>query len=194
LLYEDTWCRARRVVGTFWPLFSNTYARTKAANILQRIFDKELSRRPSGYEYSVLDAGCGNGTDVFMLRARAKYWRRIVRFQGIDISSVAVEWARRRAEESGSFDCSFEKRDLNQKLQYKDEAFDIILCLEVLEHLEEPYNVISEFFRVIRKGGLLIMSTPNKDYPLASMLGKWKSMLEQGNDEWELVEASRRHK
>jgi SAM-dependent methyltransferase len=64
--------------------------------------------------------------------------------------------------------------------------------LEVLEHLEEPYSVISEFFRVIRKGGLLIMSTPNKDYPLASMLGKWKSMLEQGNDEWELAVVGRR--
>ena len=110
-----------------------------------------------------------------MLRARAKYLRRRVRFRGIDISSVAVEWARRRAEESAFFDCSFEERDLNQELQYKDETFDIILCLEVLEHLEEPYSVISEFFRVIRKGGLLIMSTPNKDYPLASMLGKWKS-------------------
>jgi hypothetical protein len=57
-----------------------------------------------------------------MLRARAKYWHRSVRFQGIDISSVAVEWARRRAEESAFFDCSFEERDLNQKLQYKDEV------------------------------------------------------------------------
>lgn len=53
------------------------------------------------------------------------------------------------------------KVDLNKPLQYQSSSFDYITCVEGLEHIENPWNVIREFSRVIKKGGKLIITTPN---------------------------------
>lgn len=45
------------------------------------------------------------------------------------------------------------------KLPFEDEKFEIILCTEVLEHLHSPQIAISEMKRVLKKGGLLILTT-----------------------------------
>lgn len=41
-----------------------------------------------------------------------------------------------------------------------DEAFDAVMCIEVLEHLPEPVKALREFFRLLRPGGILILSAP----------------------------------
>jgi ubiquinone/menaquinone biosynthesis C-methylase UbiE len=51
--------------------------------------------------------------------------------------------------------------DLNQSLPYRDDSFDYLICLEGIEHTENPSNAIREFQRVLKKGGKLILSTPN---------------------------------
>ncbi|MFQ3675830.1 MAG: class I SAM-dependent methyltransferase [Endomicrobiia bacterium] len=55
----------------------------------------------------------------------------------------------------------FAKVDLNQPLPFQESSFDSILCVEGLEHLENHFLVIREFARVIKKDGVLIISTPN---------------------------------
>ena len=51
--------------------------------------------------------------------------------------------------------------DLDKTLPYADESFDYIACVEGLEHIENPANAIREFARLLKKGGLLIVSIPN---------------------------------
>lgn len=51
--------------------------------------------------------------------------------------------------------------DLNQFLPYPSGAFDFITCVEGLEHLENPFNAIREFHRILKPGGKLIISLPN---------------------------------
>jgi SAM-dependent methyltransferase len=46
-----------------------------------------------------------------------------------------------------------------QALAVADGAFDVVLCTEVLEHLQEPQRAIDEFFRVLKPGGTLLLST-----------------------------------
>ena len=49
----------------------------------------------------------------------------------------------------------------NEAIPVDDESFDIIIAGEVLEHLQNPYVVVQEFYRVLRKGGCVIISVPN---------------------------------
>ena len=60
--------------------------------------------------------------------------------------------------------------DLNSKsLPFSDDSLDLVTCLEVLEHLCYPDNIISEIYRVLKPGGELILTTPN--------LGSWSNRL-----------------
>ena len=58
-------------------------------------------------------------------------------------------------------DLSFDLGDLNQRLPYEDSSFDYVICLDGIEHTENPYNTIREFRRMLRKGGKLYLSIPN---------------------------------
>jgi len=59
--------------------------------------------------------------------------------------------------------------DLNESLHLSDQQFDVILSSEVIEHLENPRDVIREWFRLLRPHGTLIFSTPNNE--------SWRSLL-----------------
>jgi len=51
--------------------------------------------------------------------------------------------------------------DLNRSLPFSSDSFDYIACIEGLEHLENPFNAIREFSRLLRKGGKVFLSLPN---------------------------------
>jgi len=48
-----------------------------------------------------------------------------------------------------------------ESLGFKENAFEVVLCLELLEHVYSPMNILLEFWRVLRPGGNLILTTPN---------------------------------
>lgn len=51
--------------------------------------------------------------------------------------------------------------DLNKTIPYNNEEFDYVCFLEAIEHTANPYNAICELSRVLKAGGMLVMSTPN---------------------------------
>lgn len=53
------------------------------------------------------------------------------------------------------------KVDLNETLPYSNGSFDFVVCIEVIEHLRDPWYTISEFKRVLKRNGKLIITTPN---------------------------------
>ncbi len=55
----------------------------------------------------------------------------------------------------------FRKVDLDQPLPFEDGSFHYIACIEGIEHLENPFLCIREFSRVLKRGGSLILTTPN---------------------------------
>jgi len=55
----------------------------------------------------------------------------------------------------------FKKGDMNKRLPYEGGYFDYVVCLEGLEHAENPFNAVREFARLLRRGGKLILSFPN---------------------------------
>ena len=60
--------------------------------------------------------------------------------------------------------------DINQGLPFNNNEFDLIWCSEVIEHLENPRKTIQEFFRVLKTGGRLIITTPNSYFWLYPVL------------------------
>jgi SAM-dependent methyltransferase len=51
--------------------------------------------------------------------------------------------------------------DLNRSLPYADDSFDYLVCLDGIEHTENPFNAIREFSRMLKQGGKLFISIPN---------------------------------
>ena len=101
----------------------------------------------------VLDAGCGSGYGADkLIRSGAKL------VYGVDINSESVRYCRKHYPNPN---LKFSKGDL-AKLNFPDKFFDLIVAFEVIEHVKDCPKVISEFYRLLKPGGKLILSTPNK--------------------------------
>lgn len=100
----------------------------------------------------VLDAGCGEGHLIErMLEKKQKH-----HYTGVDVTPVALEKARERCPQA-----EFGLANL-AKTAFEDNFFDVITCTEVIEHIFEYQQVISELKRILKPGGMLIMTFPNE--------------------------------
>ena len=102
----------------------------------------------------LLDIGCSIGHDSLELAKRRGY--RVV---GIDIDKVSIDTAQEIKDILRIKNASFLNMDILQS-KFKDEEFDTIIMLEILEHLKNDFQAIREISRVLKKGGILILSTP----------------------------------
>jgi 2-polyprenyl-6-hydroxyphenyl methylase / 3-demethylubiquinone-9 3-methyltransferase len=93
---------------------------------------------------------------------------------GVDPSPVGVEAARRHAAESG---LAIDYRvGAGEELPFSDQAFDLVYCCDVLEHVNDLKQVIAETARVMKPGGLYLFDTVNRT--IASKLLGIKVMQE----------------
>ena len=60
--------------------------------------------------------------------------------------------------------------DLNDKLKYRDQSFDAIVCINVLYLLQKPRETLIDFFRVLKEGGKLIISIPKYNFNYSPLL------------------------
>jgi 2-polyprenyl-3-methyl-5-hydroxy-6-metoxy-1,4-benzoquinol methylase len=97
----------------------------------------------------VLDAPCGDG-EVSILLAKAG-----LEVSGVDIVDELDGEARAILGER------FRVADLTAKLPWTDAAFDLVVSVEGIEHLENAFAFVREMHRVCRPGGIFILSTPN---------------------------------
>lgn len=104
---------------------------------------------------NILDLGCGNARDIIpMLESGA-------RITGIDISQGMINEAQRDLEEAGYPWVSMQVGDATH-LPFPDNCFDKVLCSEVIEHIPDADKAVGEMFRVLKRGGRLVISTPNR--------------------------------
>jgi 2-polyprenyl-3-methyl-5-hydroxy-6-metoxy-1,4-benzoquinol methylase len=96
-----------------------------------------------------LDFGAGTGTLAGMLAAAPS------------VRSVTAVDLAPRADRATPPSVRWLAADLNDPLALDGASFDTIAAVEVIEHLENPRAVAREWFRLLRPGGALVMSTPN---------------------------------
>lgn len=104
----------------------------------------------------VLDVGCGGGLLCEAMTARG------ARVSGIDMSAEAVGVARLHAQESG-VEISYRQETAEALAAESPASFDVVVCMEMLEHVPEPASVVSACAVLLRPGGTLILSTLNRN-------------------------------
>jgi SAM-dependent methyltransferase len=104
---------------------------------------------------AVLDAGCGAGYGSAILADAGA--RRVT---GLDIDPGAVAGAASSYGQRGGIE--FVRGDVRE-LPFADRSFDLIVCFETIEHVEEPDTALDELRRVLRDEGHLLLSSPNRD-------------------------------
>lgn len=103
----------------------------------------------------VLDAACGEGYGSALLAAVA---RSVV---GVDNSAEAVSHA--VASYGGVQNVSFEVGDVARRIPVADGSMDVVISFETLEHIDDQGTFLSECRRALRPGGVLLLSTPNRE-------------------------------
>ncbi len=107
---------------------------------------------PKEGELKILDAGCGEGhllEKIYNLNPKHLLF-------GFDITKVALESAKKRVPKA-----KFSLQDLT-KLNISKEYFDIIICQDVLEHIQDYKKVILNLSNLLKKEGIIIISYPNE--------------------------------
>jgi SAM-dependent methyltransferase len=112
----------------------------------RRIIRAELQRLPLPAGARVLDAGCGSGRTLEELRDFGEV-------SGIELSPDAAAVARDR----GNFDVRIGRLE---EMPWDDGTFDLITCLDVVEHTPDDRATLSELRRVCKPGGWLLVTVP----------------------------------
>ncbi len=131
---------------------------------------------------TVLDVGCGGGILAEGMAARG------ATVTGIDASRAALTTARLHLEESGvavDYVCA----TAEQMAHERPGEFDLVTCMELLEHVPKPASVVAACARLARPGGEVIFSTINRNlkaYLLAVIGGEYLlRLLPRGTHDYE---------
>jgi len=100
----------------------------------------------------VLDIPCGHG--AFALRLQQA---------GYDVVAADVV-------PGGPLAVRFLAANMNERLPFHDGELDAVVCIDGIEHIERPYDFAAECARIVRQGGVVIVSTPN----ISSLRSRWR--------------------
>ncbi|HEC35639.1 MAG TPA: class I SAM-dependent methyltransferase [Anaerolineae bacterium] len=105
----------------------------------------------------ILDLGCNRGSLEYFYETRSSPRHAVPKAViGVDPSGLAIN----QAAALGLAYCSFAVAD-GLSLPFSDESFDLVIMVEVIEHVPDKETLMAEVARVLRPGGLLYLTTPN---------------------------------
>jgi ubiquinone/menaquinone biosynthesis C-methylase UbiE len=163
-------------------LFANRHLRmdanTDINDVRRRDFHKDryelavrILREKGRTGAVLLDGACGTGYGSDILKKAEP-----ASIAGVDIAADAVSYAQKHY---GSAICSFQVQDVSELTGFPDGRFDAVISFETIEHIDRPLRFLERAQAVLKPGGLLILSTPNKwgltmdhkfDYDYATLL------------------------
>ncbi len=115
-----------------------------------------IERRAGLKDREVLDVGCGGGLLAEGMAVRG------ARVLGIDMAPTALEVARLHALETG-VELEYRQQTVESLAEERPGSFDVVTCLEMLEHVPDPASVVTACARLVKPGGSVIFSTINRN-------------------------------
>ena len=117
---------------------------------------KELKKWSSeNPEAAVLDAGSGFGQYVYYMGRKHPNWK----IKAVDVKAEQIDDCNNFFDKICFNNVHFEVGDLT-KLSF-EEQFDLVICVDVMEHIEEDELVLKNYFKALKPGGMLLISTPS---------------------------------
>ncbi len=130
----------------------------------------------------VLDVGCGGGILADSMA------RKGATVTGIDLSTKALKVAQLHALEAGTPNIQYREVPVETLAAEAPERFDVVTCMEMLEHVPDPGSVIQACHRLVKPGGMVIFSTINrnpKSFLFAIVGAEYVlNLLPRGTHEW----------
>lgn len=165
--------------GPFWPL--HLLNRVRTGWIVEHLA-RELGRDPAGPEplagLRMLDIGCGGG---ILSESMARHGAEVL---GIDVTPRNLIVARQHAEGSG-LDIGYRHVALES---LPEDGFDVVLNMEVIEHVLDPQNFLKRCMEKVRPGGFLVLATLNRTLAayIAGIIGAEYlfRLLPRGTHQW----------
>jgi 2-polyprenyl-6-hydroxyphenyl methylase/3-demethylubiquinone-9 3-methyltransferase len=142
-LYAERWWNPKEKVYTLYHINKPRF----------EFFDRYVSNWQG---LKALDVGCGGGFSCEFMAARG------VLVSGIDQSAKCIQAAQKHAESSG-FKIDY-RQAVAENIPYGDATFDAVVCVDVLEHVENVEQVIAEVYRVLKPNGLFLFDTINRTF------------------------------
>ncbi|PZO03456.1 MAG: bifunctional 3-demethylubiquinol 3-O-methyltransferase/2-polyprenyl-6-hydroxyphenol methylase [Alphaproteobacteria bacterium] len=149
----ETWWDAR---GPFAPLHKFNPARL--AFVRDRVaerFGRDIRQREAFAGLSLLDVGCGGGLIAEPMR------RLGFDVTAVDASSENIGMARAHAEMTG-LDIAYRAAAVEQLEGEGAGPFDVVLTMEVIEHVADPEAFVRACSRLVKPGGIMIVATLNR--------------------------------
>ncbi len=168
--------------GSFRPLHLLNPCRLDYINSQLSVeFDRSLGQRQPFSGLSFLDVGCGGG---LLCEPLSRLGGSVT---GIDRAARNIPIAKQHAQRSG-LEIDY-RATAAEDLAEAGETFDVVLCMEVIEHVPDPRQLISICARLLKPSGLLFISTINRNLQsfLFAIIGaeyilRW---LPKGTHQWE---------
>ncbi len=113
-------------------------------------------KRTAGNNISILDAGAGFGQYVYHLSTMNSVWK----IKGVDVKQEQIDDCNRFFAQIGEgARINFEFADLTE--YRKENAYNLIVTVDVMEHILEDRKVFDNFYHSLSKGGMVLISTPS---------------------------------
>ncbi len=145
----------KEVYDKFWSNeeFISAYMEPGRVESHEFVVDYVLSKN---YGNRIIDVGFGSGDFLKLLLQKSP--EKQYEVHGLDYSNAAVERASRIIPGG-----KFLTGDV-YAMPYEECYFDQVHCIQTLEHLAGPQNVLAEFDRVCKRDGMIVITIPNGDY------------------------------
>ncbi len=121
-------------------------------NVFQKWWKRSIAKTVWGWvpNEKILDVGCGSSPII------SRYSNAV----GLDTNAQKLVFMHQKLPNRLFINSKLEDR------KFRNEMFDDIICIEVIEHCEHPSSIISEISRVVKNGGKVVIATPDYSKPL----------------------------